>query len=135
MDELGTSLGEALLTPTCIYVKPVLSATRKSEVHGIGHITGGSFAKLTRLVRGRRLKFELKLPLPPPIFGVLQREGRLADIQMYETFNMGIGLCMVVPESELGSVARGFRRDGFDTYDLGNVRTGRGVTVNGIDLG
>ncbi|TLY02603.1 MAG: phosphoribosylformylglycinamidine cyclo-ligase [Thaumarchaeota archaeon] len=135
MDELGTSLGEALLTPTCIYVKPVLSATRKSEVHGIGHITGGSFAKLARLVRGRRLKFELELPLPPPIFGVLQREGRLADIQMYETFNMGIGLCMVVPESELGSVARGFRRDGFDTYDLGNVRTGRGVTVNGTDLG
>lgn len=131
---LRSSIGEALLAPTHIYVKPALSAIRNSDVHGIGHITGGSFAKLARLVPGRGLMFELRLPPAPPIFRVIQSEGRLPDGQMLRTFNMGIGLCLALPESELGRVARTFRRDGFKTHEIGMVRRGRGVVVNGVRL-
>lgn len=128
---LGSTIGEALLTPTRIYVRPVLSAVRNSVVHGVAHITGGSFAKLTRLAVGRPLIFELSLPRPPPIFELLKTEGRLSDAQMHSTFNMGIGLCLVIPESEVSGVSRPFRREGFRTHELGRVTKGRGVVVNG----
>ena len=131
---LGSSVGDALLTPTYIYVAPVMSAVENSVVHGIGHITGGAFAKLKRLVRRRQLGFDLTLPPAPPIFRFLQTAGRLSDREMLGTFNMGIGLCLVLPQSEFGRVARTFRREGFRTYDVGRVKKGAGVVVNGTRL-
>jgi phosphoribosylformylglycinamidine cyclo-ligase len=134
-DGLDSTIGDALLLPTRIYVAPVLKASKESDVHGIAHITGGSFAKLTRLVGARRLMFDLRLPDPPPIFKLVQREGGLSDRQMYGTFNMGIGMCLVVPESDVGRVKRTFQSEGFKAHDVGVVRRGSGVSVNGSRLG
>ena len=100
MDELGETIGEALLRPTKIYVQPTLDAIRRRDLHGIAHITGGAFTKLTRLVGTRKLQFKLDAfdaASTPPIFAFLQREGKLTDDEMYRTFNMGVGLCLVTP--------------------------------------
>lgn len=131
---LNSTLGDELLMPTRIYVRPVLSALRDLEVHAVGHITGGSFAKLARLTGRRKLMFDLRLPPPPPIFRLIQARGKLQDSEMYRTFNMGIGLCLALPESESARAARIFRRAGFGTHELGRVREGGGVAVNGVKV-
>ncbi len=134
VEELGSTLGDALLEPTLIYVRPTLKAVAGAEVHGIGHITGGSFSKLARLVGGRNLQFDLTLPPVPPIFQLLMKEGGIRPREMYRTFNMGIGLCLCVPSSDTKKVARVFRSDGFTTHHLGKVKKGTGVLVNGERL-
>ena len=134
VDELGTTLGGALLEPTLIYVRPALRAVAKAEVHGIGHATGGSFSTLTRHVGGRALQIELSLPPTPPIFRLLMEEGKIRPREMYRTFNMGIGLCFCLPSSDTKKVARIFRSEGFTTHYLWKVKAGAGVKVNGERL-
>ena len=132
VEELGETIGEALLKPTKIYVQPTLNALRRREVHGVAHITGGAFTKLTRLVGARKLQFKLghlESESTPPIFGFLKREGHLGDAEMYRTFNMGVGLCLVTPKSEVEAVLRDYRRLGFDGRQIGEVKTGDGVVV------
>ncbi len=133
VDELGETIGEALLRPTSIYVKPTLEAVRRREVHGIAHVTGGAFTKLTRLLGGRRLRFDLDdiatAVGAPPIFGFLQREGHLTDVEMYRTFNMGVGLCLVCPPSEVQALERDYERAGFSSRQIGVMRSGEGVVV------
>lgn len=132
VEELGETIGEALLKPTRIYVRPTLDAVRRREVHGIAHITGGAFAKLTRLVGSRKLLFDLAGlgdGSVPPIFGFLQRRGDLTDAEMYRTFNMGVGLCLVTPRSEADAVLRHYRKMGFEGAEIGVVRKGEGVLV------
>jgi phosphoribosylformylglycinamidine cyclo-ligase len=132
VEELGETIGEALLKPTKIYVKPTLDALRRREVHGIAHITGGAFAKMTRLVGTRKLQFKLshlESKSAPPIFGFLQRKGGLSDSEMYRTFNMGVGLCLVTPRSEVDAVLRSYRKLGFDGRQIGAVKRGEGVVV------
>ncbi len=132
VQDLGESIGDALLRPTRIYVRPTLEAIARHEVHGIAHITGGAFTKLTRLVGERRLQFVLnglRKETAPPIFEFLQREGRLDDAEMYRTFNMGVGLCLVTPRSEVEAVLRDYRRLGFGGRQVGVVRRGEGVVV------
>jgi phosphoribosylformylglycinamidine cyclo-ligase len=128
---LKSTIGEALLAPTRIYVKPTLRAVATERVHGIAHITGGSFAKLTRLTVGRRLMFDIALPPPPPIFQLLQSEGSIRESEMYRTFNMGIGLCLILPGSAVGKIASAFESEGFGTHMIGRIRKGMGVLVNG----
>src|SRR5467141_1204570 len=78
--ELGRSIGEELLEPTRIYVKPVLEATRKFEVHGLAHITGGAFAKLDRVVGQARLGGDIdELPPTPGVFRIIQKNGRISE--------------------------------------------------------
>jgi phosphoribosylformylglycinamidine cyclo-ligase len=134
VDELGSTLGDALLTPTSIYVRPMLEVIRRCGVHGIAHITGGSFSKLGRLVGGRRLGFDITLPPPPEIFNFLVQEGGIPEREMYRTFNMGVGLCLCLPEPDAGTCARVFKSHGFPTYHLGSVRRGTGVRVNGLGV-
>ncbi|MBI3859774.1 MAG: phosphoribosylformylglycinamidine cyclo-ligase [Thaumarchaeota archaeon] len=134
VDSLSSTIGDALLTPTAIYVKPTLEATRRCELHGIGHITGGSFSKLSRLVGERRLMFDIVLPPPPPIFNFLKEEGDVSEREMYRTFNMGVGLCLCLPEAESVRASRVFRSHGFATFPLGSVSRGRGVKVNGLPI-
>ena len=131
---MGSTVGEALLTPTRVYVRPALSALRTCEVHGMGHITGGAFTKLTRLSGDRELKFDLTIPRPPPIFQLIRSEGGISEAEMYRTFNMGIGLCLVVPDSERRRAARPFEKEGFRTHFVGTVKKGRGVSVNGAQI-
>lgn len=132
VEELGESVGEALLKPTRIYVQPTLDAVGRREVHGIAHITGGAFTKLTRLLGAKKLQFNLARfgkEDVPAIFGFLQREGRLTDGEMYRTFNMGVGLCLVTPREEVEAVIRDYRKRGFDGRLIGSVKRGEGVVV------
>ena len=132
VEELGETIGEALLKPTRIYVGPTLDAVRRREVHGIAHITGGAFTKLTRLVGPKKLQFVLS-PFDkksvPPIFAFLQRKGGLGEVEMYTTFNMGVGLCLMTPRREVEGVLRDYRKRGFEGRQIGWVKKGGGVTV------
>jgi len=128
--ELGRSIGEELLEPTRIYVKPVLDATRKLEIHGLAHITGGAFAKLDRIVGRARLGADIdQLPPTPGIFRIIQKNGRISDREMYRTFNMGVGFILICPQRTEGAVIRLLVRHGYNAFDLGRVKKKRGIRV------
>jgi phosphoribosylformylglycinamidine cyclo-ligase len=128
--ELGRNIGEELLEPTRIYVKPVLEATRKLEVHGLAHITGGAFAKLDRIVEQARLGANIaQLPPTPGIFRIIQKRGRISDREMYRTFNMGVGFILICPQRTEDAVIRLFMRHGHNAFDLGLVEKRKGIRV------
>jgi len=130
--ELGRSIGRELLEPTRIYVKAVLEATRKLEVHGLAHITGGAFAKLDRIVGQARLGADInQLPSTPGIFRMIQKKGRVSDLEMYRTFNMGVGFVLICPQRTGDALIRLFRRHGHGAFHLGRVEERRGIRVNG----
>jgi phosphoribosylformylglycinamidine cyclo-ligase len=97
---LGRSLGEALLEPTEIYVKPVVELLRSPvAVHGLAHITSGGTANLLRLAA--EVGYEIDAPLPvPAIFELIRERGDVAVAEMSEVFNMGCGFCLVVPAAD-----------------------------------
>ena len=104
--ELGVSLGEALLTPTRIYVKPVLEALKTGGIHGISHITGGGFYEnIPRcLPAGLTAKIS-KASIPVlPIFSLIQQFGNIPERDMYNTFNMGIGMSLVVASDAVDDI-------------------------------
>ena len=106
VDELGLTLGEALLTPTRIYVRPVLAALETGGVHGISHITGGGFYEnIPRcLPEGFQAKIE-KAAIPVlPIFKMIQERGGIPERDMFNTFNMGIGMSLVVAADQADAV-------------------------------
>jgi phosphoribosylformylglycinamidine cyclo-ligase len=97
------SIGEELLTPTRIYTE-VLKLLNGCEVHGLAHITGSGFLKLGRITD---LGFDIYKPLEPnPIFTFLQEKGNISDIEMYKTFNMGMGFAAVIPAGEEHAATR-----------------------------
>ena len=101
-DELGTTLGEALLTPTVIYVKPVLAALEAARVRGISHITGGGFYEnIPRcLPDGLTAKIDKAAIQTPPIFHMLQHMGGISEHDMFNTYNMGVGMTVIVPKED-----------------------------------
>ncbi|MDR1872600.1 MAG: phosphoribosylformylglycinamidine cyclo-ligase [Deltaproteobacteria bacterium] len=103
---LGETVADILLKPTKIYVSPVLSALRRQEVHGIVHITGGGILdNLPRVLpHSCRAAINLKAWEKPPIFDLLREEGKLDTLELYRTFNMGLGLLLIVPENEVDPV-------------------------------
>ncbi len=107
---LGRPLGEELLEPTEIYVKPVLELLRSEvEVRGLAHITSGGLGNLLRLAAD--VGFEIDDPLPvPPIFELIQERGRVADEEMHDVFNMGCGFCVVVAAADEQAVVESMRR-------------------------
>lgn len=128
--ELDRGLGEELLEPTRIFVKPVLEAIRKLEVHGLAHITGGSFAKLDRIVGQSGLGADVdQLPPTPGIFRLIQRQGKISDKEMYRTFNMGVGFVLVCPQATEDAIIRLFKRMGQPAFHLGRVSRKRGIRV------
>jgi phosphoribosylformylglycinamidine cyclo-ligase len=97
---LGRSLGEELLAPTQIYVKPIVALLRSEvDVRGLAHITSGGTKNLLRLAAD--VGYEIDDPLPaPPIFELIQERGQVSDEEMSEVFNMGCGFCVVVPAAD-----------------------------------
>jgi phosphoribosylformylglycinamidine cyclo-ligase len=97
---LGRSLGEELLAPTEIYVKPVLELLRSDvEVRGLAHITSGGLGNLLRLAA--EVGYEIDDPLPsPPVFALIAERGGASDEEMHEVFNMGCGFCCIVPVAD-----------------------------------
>ena len=97
-DELGRTLGEALLEPTRIYVKPVLRCLEAANVKGISHITGGGFFEnIPRcLPEGLTAKIDKAAVKTPPIFAMLQSKGNIPEHDMFNTYNMGVGMTVIV---------------------------------------
>lgn len=132
---LDRSLGEELLEPTRIYVKPVKELLKRGiQVHGIAHITGGgAFLKMERILG--RFGAELnELPEPPGIFQLIKKEGRVSDSEMYRTFNMGIGLVVACPNAEADQIVKVFKRHRQAAMIVGSVEKIAGVRVGGRQL-
>ena len=124
-------LGNALLTPTQVYVKPVLSILEKCKVHGMAHITGGSFTKLLRLKKTGYLLDQM--PTPSPIFQIIENEG-VSRQEMYKTFNMGIGFCVIAPKNEEDQINSTFKKFGMKSKRVGKIIAKKGVFVNSLKL-
>jgi len=125
-DELGQTLGEALLTPTVIYVKPVLAAIEAAEVHGVSHITGGGFYEnIPRCIpAGLCAKINKAAIKVPAIFNLLQREGNIPERDMYNTYNMGVGMALIVtPETKEAALAA-LASEGIQAYEIGEIVAG-----------
>ncbi|WP_283608097.1 phosphoribosylformylglycinamidine cyclo-ligase [Faecalispora anaeroviscerum] len=126
VEELGKTLGEELLTPTRIYVKSVLKLMAECNVKAMSHITGGGFYEnVPRMMKdGLTAKLE-KAALPSlPIFHLLQSVGNIPEHDMYNTFNMGIGMCLVVSRDEADKAAALLREAGESVYVIGQVEQG-----------
>ena len=133
--ELGRSVGEELLEPTLIYVKPVLEAIANTQIHGLAHITGGSFGKLERILGQAKLGARIdQLPPTPPIFQLIQEKGHVTDLEMRRTFNMGVGFVLVCPDEEVTRVDRLFKRHGHPVFELGRVQKKRGVWIEDAQI-
>jgi phosphoribosylformylglycinamidine cyclo-ligase len=130
--ELRRSLGEELLEPTRVYVKPVMDLLLEAEIHGLAHITGGGFSKLDRIVSQAGLGAELDtLPDPPPIFQIIQEDGHIPDREMYRTFNMGVGFMVLCPKKEEDKVIQTFQRYQQEAFRVGHVSKKPGIRVSG----
>ncbi len=129
--ELGTSLGDALLTPTRIYVKAVLDVISKVNVKGISHITGGGFYEnIPRaLPDGISAKIDKESYEVPAIFGLMQREGNIPEHDMYNTFNMGIGMTLVVDKTDAQKTVDILAENGEKAYIIGETISGDGGVV------
>ena len=130
-DELGQTLGEALLTPTVIYVKPALAAIAAADVHGISHITGGGFYEnLPRCIPdGLSAKIEKAAIKIPPIFTLLQREGNIPERDMYNTYNMGVGMAMIVSSETADAAVAALAAEGCNAYVIGEIVSGEEPVV------
>lgn len=126
-EELGTTLGEALLTPTRIYVK-ALKAVRDAGVtiKGCSHITGGGFYEnIPRMLPDQTTALIHKDSYPiPPIFGLLQRTGGLEEKMMYNTYNMGLGMVLAVDASDAEKTIDALKEAGEQAYLVGEVTAG-----------
>ena len=102
-DELGRTLGEALLEPTRIYVKPVLRCLEAAQVKGVSHITGGGFFEnIPRcLPDGLTAKIDKAAVKTPPIFAMLQSKGNIPEHDMFNTYNMGVGMTVIVAKEDV----------------------------------
>lgn len=120
-------LGNTLLKPTEIYVKPVLEINKKCNVHGLAHITGGSFTKLLRL---KKVGYDLdSLPSTPKIMQLIEEQGVKKD-EMYKTFNMGIGFCVIAPKDQADKINSIFKKHRIKSQQIGKITHKVGVFVN-----
>lgn len=129
--ELGRTLGEALLEPTCIYVKPVLALAEQVTVRAVSHITGGGFYEnIPRcLPEGFAAKIEKAAVKTPPIFALMQKIGNVPERDMFNTFNMGVGMCVVVPKADANKAVEILRANGQEAYVMGEAVKGEGVAL------
>ena len=128
----GRGLGEALLAPTRIYVKPALALMDAARVHGIAHITGGGFYEnIPRILPdGLEARVERGSFGVPAIFGLVARAGDIPEKEMYSTFNMGVGLVCAVHRDDADKALRALRGMGEQAVLIGEVtRGGEGVRL------
>jgi phosphoribosylformylglycinamidine cyclo-ligase len=120
--ELDRTLGEELLEPTRIYAPAVLRLRESVDLKGVAHITGGGIpGNVPRILpRGTRMRVTGKWPVPP-VFELLRRLGGISDEEMSRVFNMGIGMVVVVPESEADKAASVLERMGIGAHYIGTV--------------
>lgn len=133
----GEVLGDVLLTPTKLYVKPVLSLLEQVDVKGMAHITGGGFIENIPRVLPEGVNVEIAYGSWPilPIFDLLQKRGDVSPRDMFTTFNMGIGLVIVVAADQAKAAVAALEQAGETPYVIGKVTEGqRAVTFTGADV-
>ncbi len=125
-DELGMTLGEALLTPTKIYVKPVLALAEAVEIKAVSHITGGGFYEnIPRILpEGFSVKIQKDALDILPIFRLLQKTGNISEHDMFNTFNMGVGMAIVVNAEDADKALEVLKANGEDAYVMGEITEG-----------
>ena len=119
----GASLGETLLTPTNIYVKPVLALMDQVTVKGVSHITGGGFYEnIPRSIpEGLGAKIDRKAVRVLPIFDLLAKTGGICERDMFNTFNMGVGMSLVVSAEDADTALTVLKAQGVDAYTIGEI--------------
>ena len=119
----GKSLGETLLTPTRIYVKPVLALNEQVKIKGISHITGGGFYEnIPRSIPdGLGAKIDKASVKVLPIFDLIAKTGNISERDMYNTFNMGVGMSIVVSKDEADKAIEILKANGEDAYVIGEI--------------
>ncbi len=122
----GKSIGETLLTPTKIYVKSVLALLEKVDVKGISHITGGGFYEnIPRSIpKGLSAKITKSAVKVLPIFELIQKTGNIPERDMYNTYNMGVGMSIVVPACDVDKALEILKAQGEDAYVIGEIVKG-----------
>ena len=131
-DELGKTVGEALLTPTKIYVKPVLALAEKVNIKAVSHITGGGFYEnIPRsLPDGFTAQIDRKALRILPIFDLLQKTGNIPERDMFNTYNMGVGMSLVVDSDKADEALQILKANGEDAYLIGEItKSDAGVVI------
>lgn len=132
MDEFGKTLGEELLTPTRIYVKAIQSMAAAADVKAISHITGGGFYEnIPRMLKdGIHADIEKAAAPVPPVFDVIAQAGKIPERDMYNTFNMGVGLVAAVAKEDADKALAALREAGETAYVIGQTVAGdKGITL------
>ena len=122
----GKSLGEVLLTPTKIYVKPVLALLKEVAVKGISHITGGGFYEnIPRCIPdGLCARIEKSRVKVLPVFELIAEKGNVSEHDMFNTYNMGVGMSVIVSADEADKALKILRENGIDAYTIGEITEG-----------
>lgn len=125
-DELGKPLGEELLTPTEIYVKPVLAAVKAAEIRGVSHITGGGFYENVprSIPDGLCARIDRSAIRTPAVFSLVQKLGQISDHDMFNTYNMGVGMTVVVTPETADAALEAFYAENCRAYVLGEITAG-----------
>lgn len=128
VDELGTTLGEALLTPTRVYARDILALIDAAEVHAISHVTGGGLANnLVRVLPDQvSATVERATWTPQPIFSLVQKVGNVSQADIEATLNMGVGMALVVPPDSVAAITALSRERGIGTWVMGEITPGDG---------
>jgi len=128
------TIGEILLTPTQIYVKEIIELIKNIDVHGLAHITGGGLRNLPRL--NKNVSFVINdFIKPQPIFAFLKKSGNIDDIEMYQTFNMGMGFAVIVSEDDLNDSIEILKHHSKSEIKIvGKIKKGKGVEVPKLKL-
>ncbi len=131
IEELGQTLGEALLTPTKIYVKTVLELIKKINVKGISHITGGGFVENIPRMMPQGVKANIEDGSFPilPIFELIMKKGNIDKMDMYKTFNMGIGLVLAIDKDDVEKTISLLKELNEEAFVIGNVTKGDGIEI------
>ncbi len=128
-DELNSSVGDVLLRPTKIYVKTILALMQQFELKGISHITGGGFIEnIPRILpdEGLRVVIHKGTWTIPPIFSLMQRLGDISESDIYNTFNMGIGMVLAVDAAIADNVVSALHELGEEAWCIGEIEAGEG---------
>ncbi|OGC07184.1 phosphoribosylformylglycinamidine cyclo-ligase [candidate division WOR-1 bacterium RIFOXYA2_FULL_36_21] len=128
MKGLDKTLGEELLTPTRIYTKTILNLIKQVKVKGVAHITGGGLPEnVARLLpKGTKAHIERFSWKHPSIFGLVQMYGRVGNDEMYKTFNMGIGMVIVVEKKDVDKTLKALKKSGEEAFLIGEIQKGSG---------
>lgn len=130
VEEIDGVLGEVLLTPTRIYVRAIQATVQEIDIKGMAHITGGGFVEnLPRMLpAGVGAAVKLDTWKVHPIFSLLQKKGQISTHEMYQIFNMGIGLAVIVKREDAERAVAHFKKSGEEAYIIGETVAGEGVS-------